>query len=61
MTDELPLCDEFGTPLLKQPPCRRCGLDEVGSHFGAAWCHRCGWRGTLSEVHALAIQKGASA
>jgi hypothetical protein len=48
------LWDEWGTTLRKHDDCHVCGEDEVGSHFERAWCHRCGWRGTLAEHRAAA-------
>jgi hypothetical protein len=40
--------DQYGTPLKKQPDCLVCGDDEIGSSFDGAWCHRCGWHGSLT-------------
>lgn len=40
--------DHYGTPLKKQPDCLVCGDDEIGSSFDRAWCHRCGWHGSLT-------------
>lgn len=48
MTDAL--WDQYGTPTRKQPICAICEEDEIGSHFDDAWCHRCGWRGSLTEL-----------
>lgn len=49
-----PLWDaEFGTPRYPHLSCPGCHIpDEVGSHFDSAWCHNCGWRGSLTAMHA---------
>jgi hypothetical protein len=52
------LWDEYGTTLRKHDDCHVCGDDEIGSHFDSAWCHRCGWRGTLHE-HRIAVAAAA--
>jgi hypothetical protein len=52
MSKSAKLWDEHGTTLRKQDDCHCCGEDEIGSHFEQAWCHACGWRGTLHEHRA---------
>lgn len=45
------LWDEHGTPVGKHTPCPQCDdVSEVGSHFDAAWCHECGWKGSLTKM-----------
>lgn len=51
------LYDINGTPLRKQPDCPRCGEDEIGSSFDNAWCHRCGWRGSLVALLTLLTER----
>ncbi len=51
------LWDQYGTPTRKQPFCLRCEEDEIGSSFDAAWCHCCGWRGSLTALLA-AVRAG---
>jgi hypothetical protein len=51
------LYDQHGTTLRKQDECHICGEDEIGSHFDQAWCHRCGWRGSLEAHRAAAAEQ----
>jgi hypothetical protein len=49
------LWDGLGTPCLPHVPCPTCRQPgEVCSAFDAAWCCRCGWRGSLTAMHAVA-------
>lgn len=56
----LELWSRDGTPLFKHPRCLNtflgeiCNADEVGSHYDHAWCHVCGWHGSLTEFRARA-------
>lgn len=54
----LKLWSEWGTPTQPHVDCPVCKTaDEVGSHFDAAWCYSCGWKGSLTEVR-LAAKAG---
>jgi hypothetical protein len=48
------LWDEYGVPKQQHVPCPQCGdayeTNEVGSSFDHAWCHRCGWQGSLTTM-----------
>jgi hypothetical protein len=45
------LWDDHGTPLRPHLFCPKCGdHTELGSHFDEAWCHACGWKGSLTEM-----------
>jgi hypothetical protein len=52
--------NSLGTPLLPHPRCMApvgdevCNADEIGSSCDAAWCHACGWRGSLTDLRARA-------
>lgn len=52
------LYDSEGRPRRRHRPCPVCDTsDELGSYFNDAWCARCGWRGTLSALHAPAVYR----
>lgn len=55
------LYNEHGTILAKRADCHRCGEDEIGSHFDAAWCHACGWRGTLADLLTASLSSSREA
>lgn len=51
-TADSPYWDDFGVPRHRHVPCPVCNdNDEVGSSFDHAWCHRCGWHGSLTDMH----------
>jgi hypothetical protein len=61
------LWDQYGTPRLPHVPCPVClddDQDEVGSTFDGAWCCRCGWHGSLTEMrkaHERRVREAAPA
>lgn len=55
----LTLWSRGGAPMFSHPRCLNVSHgevcnDEIGSHFDHAWCHACGWSGSLTELRARA-------
>lgn len=50
------LYDSEGKPRKPHRPCPVCDETRaIASLYDAAWCSHCGWRGSLSDLHAPAV------